>query len=51
LGQGNGLHALRQQKAGALADEGESLAYIRDSQEHEDISTTSLYLQSLGIQK
>jgi integrase len=46
-----GYHALRHQKASELADRGESLPYIRDFLGHEDISTTSLYLQSLGIQK
>ncbi len=44
-----GYHALRHQKASELADRGESLPYIRDFLGHEDISTTSLYLQSLGI--
>lgn len=44
-------HALRHQKASALTDEGQSLVYIRDFLGHEDISTTSLYLQSLGIKK
>jgi integrase len=46
-----GYHALRHQKASALADEGQSLVYIRDFLGHEDISTTSIYLQSLGIKK
>ena len=46
-----GYHALRHQKASELADKGESLPYIRDFLGHEDISTTSLYLQSLGIKK
>ena len=46
-----GYHALRHQKASELADRGESLPYIRDFLGHEDISTTSLYLQSLGIQR
>ena len=46
-----GYHALRHQKASELADRGESLPYIRDFLGHEDISTTSLYLQSLGIKK
>ncbi len=44
-----GYHALRHQQASELADRGESLPYIRDFLGHEDISTTSLYLQSLGI--
>jgi integrase len=46
-----GYHALRHQKASALADTGHPLPYIRDFLGHEDISTTSLYLQSLGIKK
>lgn len=46
-----GYHALRHQKASTLADEGQSLVYIRDFLGHEDISTTSLYLQSLGLKK
>ena len=44
-----GYHALRHAKASELADQGQSLPYIRDFLGHEDISTTSLYLQSLGI--
>jgi site-specific recombinase XerD len=46
-----GYHALRHQKASELADRGESLPYMRDFPGHEDISTISLYLQSLGITK
>jgi integrase len=46
-----GYHALRHQKASELADRGESLPYIRDFLGHKDISTTSLYLQSLGVKK
>jgi hypothetical protein len=46
-----GYHALRHQKANELADRGESLPYIRDFLGCEDISTISLYLQSLGIKE
>ena len=46
-----GYHALRHAKASQLADQGESLPYIRDFLGHEDISATSLYLQSLGVKK
>ncbi len=46
-----GYHALRNARASALADEGQSLPFIRDFLGHEDISTTSIYLQSLGIKK
>jgi integrase len=46
-----GYHALRHAKASELADRGESLPYIRDFLGHEDISTTSLYLTSLGVRK
>jgi integrase len=46
-----GYHSLRHAKASELADRGESLPYIRDFLGHEDISTTSLYLQSIGVKK
>jgi integrase len=46
-----GYHALRHAKASQLAHEGQSLVYIRDFLRHEDISTTGIYLQSLGIKK
>lgn len=46
-----GYHALRHAKASELADRGESLPYIRDFLGHEDISTTSIYLQSLGLKR
>jgi integrase len=46
-----GYHALRHAKASQLADQGESLPYIRDFLGHESISTTSLYLASFGAKK
>lgn len=46
-----GYHALRHHRASEMADAGMSLPYIKEQLGHEDISTTSLYLQSLGIKK
>ena len=46
-----GYHALRHQKASEMAHQGLSLPYIRDFLGHENISTTSRYLQSLGIER
>jgi len=46
-----GYHALRHHRASEMADQGLSLPYIKEQLGHEDISTTSLYLQSLGIKR
>lgn len=46
-----GYHALRHHRASEMADQGMSLVYIKEQLGHEDISTTSLYLQSLGIKR
>jgi len=46
-----GYHALRHQKASALADAGWSLADILAFLGHESAVTTSIYLHSLGIKK
>lgn len=46
-----GYHALRHHRASEMADQGMSLPYIKEQLGHEDISTTSLYLQSLGIKR
>ena len=46
-----GYHALRHHRASEMADQGRSLPYIKEQLGHEDISTTSLYLQSLGIKR
>jgi integrase len=46
-----GYHALRHAKASELAHEGQSLVYIQEFLGHEDISTTGIYLHSLGIKR
>jgi site-specific recombinase XerD len=46
-----GYHALRHAKASELAHEGQSLVYIQEFLGHEDISTTGIYLHSLGVKK
>lgn len=43
-----GFHALRHARASEMADKRIPLHYIRDFLGHEDISTTSKYLKSLG---
>ena len=43
-----GYHALRHARASEWLDEGQSLAWIKEQLGHENISTTSIYLQSLG---
>ncbi len=44
-----GYHALRHLRASEMVNEGKSLVYIKEQLGHEDISTASLYLHSMGI--
>lgn len=46
-----GYHSLRHHRASEMAEQGQTLVYIKEQLGHEDISTTSLYLQSLGIKR
>jgi integrase len=44
-----GYHSLRHQRASQMLELGQTLVYIKEQLGHEDISTTSKYLQSLGF--
>lgn len=44
-----GYHSLRHHRASQMLDQGQTLVYIKEQLGHEDISTTSKYLQSLGF--